>query len=249
MTAGWSTCAASWTTRRLPAAAAATTALAGSRTSEVPQAGADAARQRLLRPGVEVEPRRMWPPGMKDLGDRRCLGQDPRGPYGRAGPRARPSHRRRLGDHAAGAARRRGSRRAGHGPAHRRRGQGPCRLGLEPAPGRHCHRAVAHQARPDNEPRPADRAGRQAALPRLARLRQPRRPRPAPPQQRPAAALAVARSHRPGRPARGARLLTGPLLLIDDRIETGWTMTVAAKQLREAGAPAVLPLAFAVTTG
>ena len=41
----------------------------------------------------------------------------------------------------------------------------------------------------------------------------------------------------------------GPLLLIDDRIETGWTMTVAARQLREAGAPAVLPLAFAVTTG
>jgi ATP-dependent DNA helicase RecQ len=41
----------------------------------------------------------------------------------------------------------------------------------------------------------------------------------------------------------------GPLLLIDDRIETGWTMTIAAKQLREAGAPAVLPLAFAVTTG
>jgi ATP-dependent DNA helicase RecQ len=43
--------------------------------------------------------------------------------------------------------------------------------------------------------------------------------------------------------------LAGPLLLIDDRIETGWTMTIAAKQLREAGAPAVLPLAFAVTTG
>ena len=30
----------------------------------------------------------------------------------------------------------------------------------------------------------------------------------------------------------------GPVLLIDDRIETGWTMTVAAKLLREAGAPA-----------
>jgi ATP-dependent DNA helicase RecQ len=42
---------------------------------------------------------------------------------------------------------------------------------------------------------------------------------------------------------------TGPLLLVDDRIETGWTMTIAAKQLREVGAPAVLPLAFAVTTG
>jgi ATP-dependent DNA helicase RecQ len=41
----------------------------------------------------------------------------------------------------------------------------------------------------------------------------------------------------------------GPVLLIDDRIESGWTMTVAVKLLREAGAPAVLPLALAVTTG
>jgi hypothetical protein len=42
---------------------------------------------------------------------------------------------------------------------------------------------------------------------------------------------------------------SGPVLLVDDRIESGWTMTVAAKLLREAGAPAVLPLALAVTTG
>ncbi len=41
----------------------------------------------------------------------------------------------------------------------------------------------------------------------------------------------------------------GPVLLVDDRVETGWTMTVAAKVLREAGAPAVLPFALAVTTG
>jgi ATP-dependent DNA helicase RecQ len=41
----------------------------------------------------------------------------------------------------------------------------------------------------------------------------------------------------------------GPVLLIDDRIESGWTMTVAARLLRQAGAPAVLPLVLAVTTG
>jgi ATP-dependent DNA helicase RecQ len=41
----------------------------------------------------------------------------------------------------------------------------------------------------------------------------------------------------------------GPVLLVDDQIDTGWTMTVAARLLREAGAPAVLPLALAVTTG
>ena len=39
------------------------------------------------------------------------------------------------------------------------------------------------------------------------------------------------------------------MLLVDDRIETGWTMTVAARLLRQAGAPAVLPLALAVTSG
>ncbi|HEX2131821.1 MAG TPA: RecQ family ATP-dependent DNA helicase [Actinophytocola sp.] len=40
----------------------------------------------------------------------------------------------------------------------------------------------------------------------------------------------------------------GPVLLVDDRVDTGWTMTVAAKLLREAGAPAVLPFALATTT-
>jgi len=43
--------------------------------------------------------------------------------------------------------------------------------------------------------------------------------------------------------------LGGPVLLVDDLVESGWTMTVAAKLLREAGAPAVLPLTLAVTTG
>ena len=43
--------------------------------------------------------------------------------------------------------------------------------------------------------------------------------------------------------------LDGPVLVVDDRIETGWTMTVAARLLRQAGAPAVLPLVLAVTTG
>ncbi|MEV4378175.1 RecQ family ATP-dependent DNA helicase [Streptosporangium sp. NPDC049644] len=40
----------------------------------------------------------------------------------------------------------------------------------------------------------------------------------------------------------------GPLLLVDDRIDTGWTMTLGAAMLRHAGAPAVLPLALAVTS-
>ncbi|MBB4933079.1 ATP-dependent DNA helicase RecQ [Lipingzhangella halophila] len=37
----------------------------------------------------------------------------------------------------------------------------------------------------------------------------------------------------------------GPVLLVDDHTDTGWTLTVAARLLREAGAPAVLPLTLA----
>ncbi|BCB86654.1 RecQ family ATP-dependent DNA helicase [Phytohabitans suffuscus] len=46
-----------------------------------------------------------------------------------------------------------------------------------------------------------------------------------------------------------ARLATldGPVLLVDDLVDSGWTMTMAARQLRLAGAPLVLPLALAVS--
>jgi ATP-dependent DNA helicase RecQ len=37
----------------------------------------------------------------------------------------------------------------------------------------------------------------------------------------------------------------GPVLLVDDVIDTGWTVTVAARVLRRAGAGAVLPFALA----
>jgi ATP-dependent DNA helicase RecQ len=38
----------------------------------------------------------------------------------------------------------------------------------------------------------------------------------------------------------------GPILLVDDVIDTGWTMTAAARALRQAGAKEVLPLALAL---
>ena len=37
------------------------------------------------------------------------------------------------------------------------------------------------------------------------------------------------------------------MLLIDDQIDTGWTMTVAARMLSKAGVSGVLPFALAVT--
>ncbi len=40
----------------------------------------------------------------------------------------------------------------------------------------------------------------------------------------------------------------GPVLLVDDLVATGWTLTLAAKALREAGASAVLPLTLGTET-
>ncbi|WBB49000.1 DEAD/DEAH box helicase [Verrucosispora sp. WMMA2044] len=40
--------------------------------------------------------------------------------------------------------------------------------------------------------------------------------------------------------------LGGPVLLVDDLVDSGWTMTLAARELRRAGAAGVLPLALAL---
>ncbi|GAA1600376.1 RecQ family ATP-dependent DNA helicase [Actinoplanes couchii] len=40
--------------------------------------------------------------------------------------------------------------------------------------------------------------------------------------------------------------LSGPVLLVDDLVDSGWTMTLAGRALRRAGAPGILPLALAV---
>jgi ATP-dependent DNA helicase RecQ len=41
-------------------------------------------------------------------------------------------------------------------------------------------------------------------------------------------------------------VVDGPVLLVDDMVDSGWTMTLAARLLRKAGAPAVLPFALAL---
>ncbi|MEX1079497.1 MAG: RecQ family ATP-dependent DNA helicase [Homoserinimonas sp.] len=50
----------------------------------------------------------------------------------------------------------------------------------------------------------------------------------------------------PARLADAVAALPGPVLLIDDLVDSRWTLTVAARQLRLAGATAVLPFALAV---
>lgn len=45
------------------------------------------------------------------------------------------------------------------------------------------------------------------------------------------------------------QVLAGPVLLIDDMVDSRWTMTIAAMRLREAGSGPVYPLALAATWG
>ncbi|GAB3496300.1 RecQ family ATP-dependent DNA helicase [Nocardiopsis coralliicola] len=47
---------------------------------------------------------------------------------------------------------------------------------------------------------------------------------------------------------RGLAELDGPVLLVDDYTDSGWTLAVAALRLREAGAQGVLPLTLAATS-
>ena len=42
--------------------------------------------------------------------------------------------------------------------------------------------------------------------------------------------------------------ITGPVLLVDDLTDTGWTLTMAARVVRAAGADVVLPFAIAAVS-
>jgi len=222
---------------------------AGSRWSEaVSDAGAVSARERLYRPGVAIVPRKQWPPGMPDLGvqAKGRISADAIAGTGRA--------LSRLTD-------------AGWG-ARLRELLDPASPD-EPVPDDVFDAVVRVLAAWDWETRPvgvatiasrsrgelieslAARLARVGRLPLLGRLE---------------LAGAAAANGSGGEHNSAQRLLAvwsrfrvppdlsaalsdtpGPILLVDDRVDTGWTMTVAARLLREAGAPAVLPLTLAMT--
>jgi ATP-dependent DNA helicase RecQ len=258
---------------------------------EVSQAAAGAASDRLLRPGVEITPRRMWPTGMRELGVEVSGKIDP-------GLSAEPGRAiGRLTD----------------------LGWGPRLRALLTSGGSAADGASADRPDRDNDPS-ADRPDRDndPSADRPDRDNDPSADRPVPDDlvaavvkvlaawdwdQRPAGVVTLPSRTRPqlveslglriaeigriphigglgypagAQPARSAshqhnsaqrlaavwRELTlpedvaaaagrlgGPVLLVDDRVETGWTMTVAARLLRQAGAPAVLPLTLAISTG
>jgi ATP-dependent DNA helicase RecQ len=217
---------------------------------EVPRAGADAARERLARPGVAVEPRKMWPTGMKDLGID--------GASGKIGATRLAEPGRALGRLTdvgwGGTLRALLSDQTPDGPvtdqladalvkvlASWNWAQRPASVVTMPSRSRQALITSLGQ-----------RISAIGRLPYLGALGYASADGPGGRRHNSAQrlgslwrALIVPDELREALKANDA----GPVLLIDDQIDTGWTMTVAAMLLRDAGAPGVLPLALAVTTG
>jgi ATP-dependent DNA helicase RecQ len=218
--------------------------------ASAPAANAKAAQERLLRPGVEVEPRKMWPTGMKDLGISNATGKIPATQTAEQG-RALG----RLTDIGWGTTLR--ALLADGTPDQPITDQVADALvkvlaawGWEQRPGAVV--TLPSRARPVLITSTGQRIASIGRLPYLGALDYVTGDGPGPRRHNSAQrlcalwhALTVPDDLREAI----ASHATGPVLLIDDRVETGWTMTVAAKLLRESGASAVLPLALAVTAG
>jgi ATP-dependent DNA helicase RecQ len=217
--------------------------------ADVSAAGAEAARERLARPGTTVEPRKMWPTGMKELGI------DAAGKIS-AGQLAEPGRALgRLTDIGwGGTLRALLSEQTPDGPV---TGQLADAMVQVLASWDWKQRPAAVVAMPSRtRPTLITSLGQRIAaigrLPYLGTLGYATEDGPGQRRHNSAQRLAALwralvvpddlrdalSSHR-----------EGPVLLVDDQIDTGWTMTVAAMLLRDAGAPGVLPLALAVATG
>ncbi|XVQ09034.1 RecQ family ATP-dependent DNA helicase [Spirillospora sp. CA-255316] len=210
--------------------------------AEVSEAGAAGARERLRRPGVEIAPRRMWPTGVKD----------DLGVSGRIAPGHQAEPGRALGR----------LTDIGWGNRLRELFAGPD-TDVSPEMFDAVVKVLAAWDWPRrpagvvtvgsrSRPRLVEGLGRRLAeigrLPYLGGFVPlgepvPRRHNSAQRLRSVWHALTL-----PDDVAAAVGGADGPVLLVDDRLETGWTMTVAARRLREAGAPAVLPLTLAVTT-
>ncbi len=204
----------------------------------VPAATQAATRDRLRRPGVEIVPRRLWPTGLAAWG-LDLAGRIPAAELPEAGRTVG-----RLTDLSWGA---------------RLREVFSASAGDGPVPGELLDACVTVLAGWDWPARPVgivamgsrsrpelvlDLAERIAAVGRLPLLGTMTSTGPAPSTANSAhrAAALLGSLLAPELPALG-----GPVLLVDDQVDTGWTLTVAARALRHAGAPAVLPFALATT--
>ncbi|WP_329123960.1 RecQ family ATP-dependent DNA helicase [Streptomyces sp. NBC_01465] len=227
-------------------------------TAEVSGAALDTARGELDRPGVEVEPRRMWPTGLAavgvDLKGRIPLGEQAF--TGRAlgrlsdigwGNRLRPMLAAQAPD----------------GPvpdavvdaivtvlSDWARGPGGWASGAADAPPRPAGVVtVASHGRPELIGTLGSRIAEVGRMPLLGQIEygpeaSDQRIAPSNSAQR-VRALHSAFTVSPGLAASLASA-GGPVLLVDDFMDTGWTLAMAARLLRRAGAEGVFPLVLAV---
>jgi ATP-dependent DNA helicase RecQ len=203
--------------------------------TSVSDGAVDEARSRLARPGVLVEPRAMWPTALANLGlelkGRIADGAEP----GRAVAR--------LTDLGHGQALR---ELFAEPPTDQRVPDGLARAVVE----------VLHDWQPqvagiavvESATRPTLTADLADGLSRFLKKPVVARWAIADPTVEPGQG-AMNSAHRVAAVTRRYRLEgevpAGPVLLVDDQVATGWTLTLAARALREAGAEAVLPLVLA----
>ncbi|MEV7018290.1 RecQ family ATP-dependent DNA helicase [Streptomyces sp. NPDC093991] len=230
---------------------------AGARyTAEASAVALDAARADLGRAGVEVEPRRMWPTGLPAIGVD-LKGRIPAGEQaarGRAlgrlsdigwGNRLRPL----LAPHAPDGPVPDDVARAAVGVlADWAKGPGGWAPGVDdPQPRPVGVVTVASRTRPQLVQSLGTHIAETGRLPLLGTVQstgeQHRLPRSNSAQRLKALAGALTV---PPELAEALARAGGPVLLVDDYTETGWTLAVAARLLRRAGAQGVLPLVLAV---
>lgn len=232
---------------------------AGARfTAEVSSTALDTARGELGRPGVELEPRKMWPTGLTAVGVD-LKGRIPAGEQASTGRALGRALRHRLGQPAAPDARPAVARSAGSGRCRAGGGRSARRLG--PGPGRLGFGAPAAPARPvgvvalPSRSRPqlvgslAARIAEVGRMPLLGALSYtdaaPEFGLPSSNSAQRVRGLHLALTVPPALAATLAQA-DGPVLLVDDRAESGWTLAVAARLLRRAGAKEVFPLVLAL---
>lgn len=208
------------------------------RSARVPDDAVRAARERLARPGVEIEPRRQWPTGMPDL-------------KGRIKPELCAEPGRVLGrlTDIGWGTRLRELFAAGDGPVP----DDVFAAVIEVLRAWEWERrpvalvAVPSSTRPVLVGSLAERLARVGRLEHLGTLGY-RDGRPAARHNSAQRVTAIRRTlAMPRDVAARIAAVGGPVLLVDDRVDTGWTMALAAAQVRHAGASAVLPFALATT--
>ncbi len=210
--------------------------------------GRDRARERLARPGVDVEPRKMWPTGMKTLGVP-LTGRIPAGAAAETGRAVARANDLGWGN-------RLRTLLADDAP------DGPVPDDVIDATVQVLKSwswsqrpvgvvTVASRRRPTLVTSLGERLATIGRLPLLGEVTRTGGGAPGG-----SVANSARRLHQvwdaftlPPDTAAAVATAGGPVLAVDDRILTGWTMTVVARLLRAAGAPAVLPFALALDAG